>query len=130
SKDFITRAWRYKHLFGGAMRQSGMLAAAGIHALEHHVDRLKDDHANAKLLAQGLGSIKRIRVENPNPPTNILFFDISQTGLTGPDFHAKAQQAGVRFSGGGTRVRAVTHLDISREHVERAVEIVAKVLSH
>lgn len=128
TKDFITRAWRFKHLFGGAMRQSGILAAAGVYALEHHVDRLREDHDNAKLLARGLSTIKGIRVENPNPPTNILFFDISQTGLTGPDFYAKSQQAGVRFSGGGMRVRAVTHLDVSRTDIERAVEITCEVV--
>jgi threonine aldolase len=128
TKEFITRAWRFKHLFGGAMRQSGILAAAGIHALEHHIERLRDDHANAALLAKGLAAIKGVRVENPQPQTNIVFFDIAATGMSGRDFHAKTQSAGVRLWGSGTRMRAVTHLDILNADIERAVQAVASVL--
>jgi threonine aldolase len=129
TKDFVARAWRFKHLFGGAMRQSGIIAAAGIYALQNNINRLKDDHDNAKLLAQGLSAVKGIRVENPQPQTNILFFDISDSGFGGKDFLAKTQAAGVRFSGGGTRLRAVTHLDISPVDVEKAIQVVREVVS-
>jgi threonine aldolase len=129
NKDFIARAWRYKHLFGGAMRQSGILAAAGVYAMEHHVERLRDDHANATLLAEGLSGMKGVRVENPQPQTNIVFFDIAELGMPGQDFHAKTQSAGVRMWGSGTRMRAVTHLDVSRQDIERALQMVKSVLS-
>jgi threonine aldolase len=128
SKDFIARAWRFKHLFGGAMRQSGILAAAGIYALEHHIERLKDDHANATLLAQGLADIRGVRVENPLPQTNIVFFHIAESGLSGEDFQTRTQTAGVRLWQSGTRIRAVTHLDIARADIERAVGILKSVL--
>lgn len=127
TKEFITRAWRFKHLLGGALRQSGLLAAAGIYALENHIERLKDDHANATLLAQGLATIKGIRVENIKPPTNIVFFDVSGTGLSMADFHAKTQASGVRFSAAVGRVRAVTHMDVTRQQIEQAVQLVADV---
>jgi threonine aldolase len=129
SKDFIARAWRFKHLFGGAMRQSGILAAAGIYALENNVLRLREDHDNARLLAQGLASIKKIEVETTAPPTNIVFFNIAAGGISPADFHGRTQAAGVRFSGAGARIRAVTHLDISRQDVERAVGIVRDVVA-
>ena len=130
SKDFISRAWRFKHLFGGAMRQSGILAAAGIYALENNVERMADDHANAKLLAQELTKIPGIRVENPSPATNIVFFDIAGTRIAGADFFHRTETAGVRFSGGGTRVRAVTHLDISHEDIHRAVELIQNLIKN
>ncbi|WP_428938916.1 threonine aldolase family protein [Fontivita pretiosa] len=128
TRDFIERAWRFKHLFGGAMRQSGILAAAGIYALEYHIQRLREDHENARLLAEGLASIRGIRVENPQPETNIVFFDILQTGLSVAEFQARCESAGVRFSGSGTRLRAVTHLDVSRADIDRAVQIVRSVV--
>src|SRR3954469_4769683 len=74
SKEFIDRAWRWKHLFGGAMRQSGILPAAGLYALEHNVARLADDHANARLLAEGLTTIRGVRLDPGMPETNIVFF--------------------------------------------------------
>jgi threonine aldolase len=129
SKDFITRAWRFKHLFGGALRQSGMLAAAGIYALEHHVARLKEDHENARFLAAGLSKIPGIQVENPTPQTNILFFKIhSGSTLLPEDFHASTRAAGVRFSGAPPRFRAVTHLDVTRADVERAIALVGELI--
>jgi threonine aldolase len=130
SKDFITRAWRFKHLFGGALRQSGMLAAAGIYALEHHVARLKEDHENARFLAAALATIPGIHVENPAPQTNIVFFKLQPGSKISPgDFHTRTRAAGVRFSGAPPRFRAVTHLDISRAAVEQAIAIVRDVFT-
>ena len=125
----IRSARRWKHVFGGAMRQAGIIAAGGLYALRHHVERLRDDHANAVLLAEGLAAIPGVRLDPP-PETNLVFFDISGTGLSGTEAAERLLAAGVRASGtGGTRLRMVTHLDISRADVERAVHAVRKALS-
>jgi threonine aldolase len=129
SKEFIDRAWRWKHAFGGAMRQSGILAAAGCYALQHNIKRLADDHANARSLADGLASIKGIRVDGWMPQTNIVFFDTTDAGVAPQDFVAKLLQHGVRMGFISRRVRAVTHLDIMREDVHRAVDVIREVLS-
>jgi threonine aldolase len=128
TKEFIDRAWRWKHTFGGAMRQSGILAAAGLYALDHHVDRLADDHANARLLAEGLKEIPGVRVDTDPPQTNIVFFDTTAVGVSPADFVKKLLDRGVRTGHISRRVRAVTHLDVSRDDVTRAVEHVRDVL--
>jgi len=131
SREFIDRAWRWKHAFGGAMRQSGILAAAGIYALEHNIERLADDHANARLLADGLTSMKGIRLDPPGPPeTNILFFDTTDAGIEPKDFVAKLLQHGVRMGFISRRVRAVTHLDISCDDVVSTVNVVRKLIDN
>jgi threonine aldolase len=129
SKEFIDRAWRWKHAFGGAMRQSGILAAAGIYALQHNIDRLAEDHANATRLADSLSAIKGVRLDPGMPDTNILFFDTADAGIAPKDFIAKLLPAGVRMGFISRRVRAVTHLDVSRDDVDRAIEIVRKLLA-
>lgn len=125
SKEFIGRALRYKHAFGGAMRQAGIIAAAGIYALRNNIERLKVDHENARLLADGLGTIKRVKVLFA-VDTNIVFFQVD--GLSGAGFARLAKENGVRFSVVGAGVRAVTHLDVTRQQVEQAVQIVRQVL--
>jgi threonine aldolase len=129
SKDFIDRAWRWKHAFGGAMRQSGILAAAGIYALQHNIERLKDDHANCTLLAEELSSIKGVKLDPGMPETNIVFFDTTAAGIEPKAFVAKALEAGVRLGFISRRVRAVTHMDISRQQVEQAIGILRKLLA-
>jgi threonine aldolase len=128
SSEFIERAWRFKHAFGGAMRQSGSLAAAGIHALEHHVERLREDHENARRLARGLAQIPGIVLDVPEPETNIVFFQISHPRMTTADFLRCVNEGGVRFSNIGSRVRAVTHLDVSRADIETAIEVCRRAL--
>jgi threonine aldolase len=126
SKAVIQEAWRWKHQFGGAMRQAGIIAAGAIYALEHHIERLAEDHTNAKALAQGLAEIEGISVEPVE--TNILFFDVAGLGLTAEAFNRATLEHGLRFSDSGpTRVRAVTHLDVSNVQIEEALEIVQKV---
>ena len=126
SREFIETAWRFKHQFGGAMRQSGVIAAAALYALENNVERLADDHENARLLAKGLGEIDGITVEPVS--TNMVFFDISGLGITGAELVARTMKDGLRFSPmGPTRIRAVTHLDVSREQILEAIEIVRRV---
>ena len=123
SHELIEEAWRYKQMMGGAMRQAGIVAAGCLHALDHHVERLAEDHANARVLADGLESLG-IPV---NPvETNIVIFRVPDaTAFTGA-----MGEAGVAMSqfGPGT-VRAVTHLDVSREDVVEAVEIARSVLA-
>lgn len=124
SRDFVEEAWRWKHQFGGAMRQAGIVAAAGVHALRHHVDRLAEDHENARRLASGLRQIPGIRVEPEEIDTNMVFFDVSETGLDAHGFHARLLEQGVRIGAGygaDTGMRAVTHLDVDRDGVEKAL---------
>ncbi len=126
SKTFIDEAWYLKHRFGGAMRQAGILAAAGVYALEHHVDRLAEDHAAARALAEGLADIKGIAIDVSAVETNIVVFDIAVPGLSRAEFFDLLAPHGVRFSGlmRPTGVRAVTHLDIPPDGVERALAAV------
>ena len=126
SRSFIESSRRYKHIFGGALRQAGIVAAGCLYALDHHIERLADDHANAQLLAEGLQSIPGIEVEFPIE-TNMVFFN--PTDGTPTEFLAAIQNYGIRMGTIGDRIRAVTHLDISREDVEKSVEIVQKVIN-
>jgi threonine aldolase len=124
SGGFIEEAWRYKQRFGGAMRQAGIIAAAGVYALRHHVDRLAEDHERARQLAHGLAELRGIAMDPERVETNIVIFDVSGTGLSGDDFAARTLTShGVRFSVlGPTMVRAVTHLDIPPDGVSLALE--------
>jgi threonine aldolase len=124
-KDFIHQARRYKQLFGGAMRQAGIIAAAGVFALRHHVERLAEDHAHARTLAAGLSEIPGIVVERP-PETNIVMFDIAGAGVSRTEFFTRIEKQGVRMSPrlSPTAVRAVTHLDLPPDGIERALAAV------
>jgi threonine aldolase len=124
SRDFIEEAWRFKQLFGGAMRQAGIIAAAGVFALRHHVERLAEDHERARQLAFGLSEIQGLDLDPARVETNIVIFDVRRSGISGDAFAARTLSShGVRFSVlGPTTVRAVTHLDIPPDGVERALE--------
>lgn len=124
SSAFIDEAWRLKQRTGGAMRQAGIIAAAGIYALQHNVQRLAEDHANARLLAEGLRNLPGITVDVDTVETNIVFFDIVGTGMDATAFCKKLEERGVILGGAGTRVRALTHLDVTRAEVERALDII------
>ena len=127
SAEFIQEAWRWKHQFGGAMRQAGIIAAGALYALEHHIDRLAEDHANAKILAEGLAEIDGIRVEPAE--TNMVFFDIAALGITPDAFNRELNESGVRVSTlGGSIVRAVTHLDVSRSQTEEALDVIQRTV--
>jgi threonine aldolase len=127
SKDFIQKAWRWKHQFGGAMRQAGIIAAGALYALENNIERLADDHVNAQLLAEGLGSIDGIEIEPVE--TNIVFFSIQALGVTDGHFNNLLMEKGVRLSTmGRSRLRAVTHLDVCRSQVEEALAIIRDVV--
>jgi threonine aldolase len=123
SKEFIEESWRFKQRFGGAMRQAGIVAAGGVYALRHHVDRLAEDHDRARRLAVALAEIPGVTLDPSRVETNIVIFDVSRTGMTGEEFGSRALARGVRFSVlGPTTVRAVTHLDVPADGVDRAVE--------
>jgi threonine aldolase len=126
SRELIDEAWRYKQMWGGAMRQSGIVAAAGLYALDHHVERLADDHANARLLAEGLAEMPGVRIDPTRVETNIVLFEHDDA----PQLGEELRSAGVQVSRmGPTLLRAVTHLDVSREEIERALEIMRDVIS-
>jgi threonine aldolase len=131
SADFIEEAWRYKQRFGGAMRQAGIIAAAGIYALRHHIERLAEDHERARQLAQGLANLRGIRIDLARVQTNIVVFDVKGTGLSGEEFGARTLAShGVRFSVlGPTTVRAVTHLDIPSDGIELALQAARSAIS-
>lgn len=130
SREDMKLALRYKHLYGGAMRQAGIIAAAGVYALHHNVERLAEDHANAKLLAEGLAEIPGIRCNPEEIETNIVHFHVNDTGRTGGEINDAITARGVRMGGyDGPRMRAITHIDVSRADVERAVEVMREVVT-
>jgi threonine aldolase len=127
-RDFIGQAWRWKQRLGGSMRQGGMNAAACIYALQHNIDRLAEDHANAAALARGMAQIPGIRVEAPE--TNLVFFDTGGTGLTAAEFAVRLRRLGVTISvSNAHRGRACTHLDVSAAEIEEAVRLMRQVVS-
>jgi threonine aldolase len=129
SYAFIKDARRLKHLFGGAMRQAGIIAAAGVYALEHHVARLAEDHAHATMLAQSLAALPAVSLNPTDVETNIIIFDVGASGREAKEIGERLEKAGVRVSVlGRTKLRAVTHLDVSHSDVERAIEVFRHVL--
>ncbi|HPD15594.1 MAG TPA: low-specificity L-threonine aldolase [Planctomycetota bacterium] len=128
-RDFIERARRWRKVFGGGMRQAGILAAAAIYALQHNVERLAEDHANARLLAQGLAEIDTLDLDPGEVETNMVFFDCSRTGMTAAALKHTMAKAGVlMYDTAPHRIRLVTHLDVTREQVLDAVAIFKRVL--
>ncbi|MDA8052200.1 MAG: threonine aldolase family protein [Rhodospirillales bacterium] len=124
SSAFIDAAWRWKQRLGGSMRQAGICAAACLYALDHHVERLAEDHENARLLARGLAQIPGITVETPE--TNLVFLDTSGTGMPADVLAARARREGVAISTMGKfRGRACLHLDVDREGVEVAIGVLS-----
>jgi threonine aldolase len=129
SKDFIGQAWRWKQRLGGSMRQGGICAAACLYALDHNIDRLAEDHTNAKSLARGMAQIQGIAVEHPE--TNLVFFDTEGTGLTAKDFAAKLRTHGVMVSVSDIyRARACLHLDVSTAQVNEAIDVMKQAATH
>jgi threonine aldolase len=125
----MERAWREKHLFGGAMRQAGIVAAAGVYALDHHIERLADDHVRARSLAEGWHDAG-LPVLVERVETNFVQVDVAPLGLTRREALERLQAAGVGLSATihDTIVRAVTHLDIGDEDIERALAAVPAAL--
>ena len=129
SKDFIKRVRRFRKMVGGGWRQAGFLAAAGIYALDHHIDRLQEDHRKALKLAQGLAEIKNVVINPAEVETNILFFDVSRAERTAQEVAAAAKAKGVLLHPTAkTRIRCVTHLDVSGEDIDHAREAIEAVM--
>jgi threonine aldolase len=125
SHELVAEAWRYKQMLGGALRQSGILAAACIHALDHHVERLAEDHENARTLAAGLASLPGVSVDPARVDTNIVIFEVADAA----GFVARASGEVELSAVGPRRVRAVTHLDVSRADIDRALAALARAAS-
>ena len=120
SAAFIDAAWQWKQRLGGSLRQAGICAAACLYALDHNIDRLADDHANAAALARGLAQLPGIVVEPPE--TNLVFFDTTAAGLTASALAGRLRRRGVQISTMGRfRARACTHLDVERDGIEIAL---------
>ena len=128
SRDFIAHATRHRRMFGGAMRQVGILAAAATYALDHHLDRLPEDHANLRLLAEQLSECPHVDLDLTTVQTNILVFHLNPGAPDAAKFVAKAKERGVLCVAFGPRtVRVVTHLDVTSEQCEQAASILAAV---
>ncbi len=124
-RDFIDEVWRWKQRLGGSMRQSGICAAACVYALDHHVDRLADDHANARALARGLSQIKGIEVQQPE--TNLVFFNPDGAGVSGDKMVEALRQRGVLLATMDGRIRACTHLDVTAGMIEETIGLVREI---
>ena len=126
SRDFIDDVWRWKQRLGGSMRQSGICAAACIHALDHHVERLADDHANARALARGLSQIPGVEVQQPE--TNLVFFVPDKSGVSGAKMVEILHKRGVLLAMMDGRIRACTHLDVTADMIEETVGLVREIV--
>jgi threonine aldolase len=125
SRDFIDEVWRWKQRLGGSMRQAGICAAACVFALDHHVDRLADDHDNARALARGLSQIAGMEVQEPE--TNLVFFKPDGAGVSGEKMVAALRQRGVLLAMMDGRIRACTHLDVTAGMIEETVGLVRDI---
>jgi threonine aldolase len=130
-EDFIEEAFRCKHQFGGAMRQAGIIAAAGVYALDHNIERLAEDHANAKRLAEGLAAITGISIVPEEVETNILFFAVDPACMSASELSRRLLAAhGVRIGAVDEQtLRAVTHLDVAAAGIDSTIQAVREVLA-
>jgi threonine aldolase len=126
SREFIDEVWHWKQRLGGSMRQAGICAAACTYALDHHVDRLAEDHANARALARGLSQINGIEVQEPE--TNLVFFKPDGSGVTGEKMVKGLRKRGVLLATMDGRIRACTHLDVTAAMIEETVGLVREIV--
>jgi threonine aldolase len=124
SSELIDEAWRWKQMLGGAFRQSGIVAAGCLYALDHHVERLAEDHENAGVLAEGLAELRAVQLDPGVVETNIVIFEVDDA----PDLVRRLADRVELQAVDATRVRAVTHLDVTRADVEQALSIFADAL--
>jgi threonine aldolase len=130
SREHINRARKARKVFGGALRQAGIVAAAAIYALDYHIDRLAEDHANARLFAQGIADVPGIEVDAGGVETNLVFFDLDPEYGTAAQLSAALKARSVLINPiGPQRLRACTHLDVDAAQVRRAAEAVRAALS-
>lgn len=127
SEDFIERARFWKHRLGGAMRQAGMMAAGCLYSLDHHVERLAEDHNNARRLNELLKRIHGVQVHHEIVDTNIVYFSLDAPESMTSLFLEKCIQKGLKLGAVGKGIRCVTYLDITSEHIDQAAKVVAEV---
>jgi threonine aldolase len=126
---FIDEARVIRKMLGGGMRQAGVLAAAGLIALEESPKVLAEDHLNAKRLAEGLAGLPGIKIDPEKVVTNIVIFDVANSGLTADSICAQLREHGILASGFGSSIRMVTHYDVSRSDIETALIHLQAILS-
>ncbi len=130
TREMMNKALRHRKLFGGTMRQAGIIAAGALYALENHIERLAEDHANARRLADAIRSIDGLDLRPPQVDTNLVIYRVDPRLGTAPDFSARLKRRGLLISAfGGQMMRAVTHLDVNQSHIDRAGEILREVAS-
>ena len=128
-QEFITEALRYRKVLGGGMRQTGIIAAAGMVALEEMLDRLKEDHANARSLAEGIARIPGLSTDTDGVQTNIIYFDLANHRLTADEFIKRTSLKGLKFlPTGPSRFRMVTHYGIEPEDIAEALAVLSAVM--
>jgi threonine aldolase len=128
AREFIDEARAWRKLLGGGMRQVGVLAAAGLVALEESPRGLHEDHANARRLAEGLAEIRGVKLDPERVVTNIVIFDVAGTGVAADAICARLAERGVLASGFGTSIRMVTHYDVSRAGIDAALAALREVI--
>ena len=129
TKADMIRAVRVRRMLGGAMRQAGILAAAGLYALDHNFDRLDDDHVNARMIAMSVAGLPHVRFDLATVQTNIVIFHMAEDAPDAATIAARAKEAGVLVTVFGPRtLRAVAHLDVTAEQCRRAGEILARLI--
>ncbi len=130
SRELIGGAIRHRRMLGGALRQAGILAAAGLYALDHNIERLAEDHANARRIGERLAQCPQVDIDLPALQTNILVFKLRPSAPDGATVVGRARERGVLiFAFGPRTIRAVTHLDVSAEQCTRAAEILAEIVA-
>jgi threonine aldolase len=128
-KTVIARARRKRKLFGGGMRQAGIIAAGALYALDHNIERLADDHRNARIIAQAIADIPGLALDPPEVDTNLIWFHIDPKLGAAKDITARLKENGVLVSAvGPQKIRACTHLDVSKAQAEQAAAVLRKVV--
>ena len=129
SRAFVARGRRLRKVFGGGMRQAGVLAAAALYALDHHVERLAEDHRNAQVIAAAIADTPGLRLDPPEVETNLIWFHVDPELGTAKELAAAFRARGVLIhTGGGQTMRACTHLDISADQAARAAEVIRQTV--
>jgi threonine aldolase len=130
SQEFIEKARKTRKMLGGGMRQAGIIAAPGIIALEKMIDRLREDHENAKFLAEKIAKIEGVKINLGNVQTNIVTFDISASGVTDDFLLLKLKESGIlALAQAKNKIRLVTHRGIEKEHVETTAAAIERILN-
>jgi threonine aldolase len=129
SHEYINRARKYRKMLGGGMRQAGIIAAAGVYALENMVERMAEDHENARILAEGLANIPGLEVDLESVVTNILIYRVKPEVMSADDYRAQLWDQGVRCGSiGDNKIRMVTHYGITADDAREAVRLAERVL--